>query len=394
MKNQKTKLPGRIERYLAQQELYCKASTVGTYRVALKPFCDFLISEMKSNTITKQEIACLSRKHLQKYLRRLCDKPLAAYSRVNYLLAIRKYLEWEISHETVDEGIIAGFDRYAIPKVPEYLPRPLSAENDRFLAQKLAKSNHRYAPMFRLLRLTGMRISELINLKKDCLLSTSHGACFLKVPLGKMNNERMVPLHQEAIDIIDKIKTDAQLRLISDDVPNDSIISDRLIAIDGSVCAVYNRLRHQFKKITGDIIDQGKPITFHRLRHTYATSLLSAGVGIFSIMKLLGHRRIEMTMRYTRVVPSALRNEYLRAVDLMKSVWDPQQDDSLDITYPIDPADLFDMLKKSIRKLIDLDPNSRRNLVKRIDRLSDDISALSPICHNHRNHQSADSLAG
>lgn len=49
--------------------------------------------------------------------------------------------------------------------------------------------------------------------------------------------------------------------------------------------------------------------TDHRLRHTYAASLLSGGVGLIFLMKLLGHRRIEMTLRYAKVTPSHLRNE-------------------------------------------------------------------------------------
>lgn len=386
MKHRSNELPRRIRRYLAWQELCCKASTVGTYRVALKPFCTFLISEMKSHTITRKKIALLTKRHLQKYLRILCYKPLAAYSRVNYLLAIRKYLEWEVLQRTIDERILYGFDRHAIPKVPEYLPRPLSVENDRIIAEKLAKSEHHYAPMFRLLRLTGMRISELINLPTDCMISIPDGGCFLKIPLGKMNNERMVPLHQEAIDIIDTIKHDAS---------HASVHTDRLIGVDGSIASVYSRLRYRFKKITDDIIDQGKPVTFHRMRHTYATSLLSAGVGILSIMKLLGHRRIEMTMRYTKVVPSHLRDEYLKAIDALKNDWAPPGDEAFaDQTSRLNPTKLIGLLKTSIRKTDSLDFSKQRNLIKRLDRIKADLIATTPIFHASSPHKSAGRLAG
>ncbi|NCQ22368.1 MAG: tyrosine-type recombinase/integrase, partial [Sphingomonadales bacterium] len=67
-----------------------------------------------------------------------------------------------------------------------------------------------------------------------------------------------------------------------------------MIGLKGSVQKVGSLLRHNFKTLAGDLVDQEKPVTFHRLRHTYATTLMSAGVSIVAIMKLLGHRRIAM----------------------------------------------------------------------------------------------------
>lgn len=355
------KLPRRVERYLHSQQMCCKASTIGTYRVALKPFCKFLTSTLGTRKITKNKVSLISRKILQKYLTVLCDKPLAAYSRVNYLLAIKKYLDWEAAQGAISPEILAGFHRHAIPKVPEYLPKPLSIENDRLIMQRFKDVPLYCSPMFQLLRLTGLRIGELISLPKDCVVSLSDDEPFLKVPLGKMNNERMVPLHQEAVDIIDLIRSHTRQTNPS---------SKRLIGIDGRVPQVYAHLRTQFRKLTSDIIDQGKPVTFHRLRHTYATTLLSAGVGIISIMKLLGHKRIEMTLRYAKVVPSHLRKEYLKAIDLLKKSWL-----SGDLEIPtghllyMDPAELIDLLRASILKMGSIKAKPLRNLLRRIDRI-------------------------
>lgn len=355
------KLPRRIERYLLLQQMCCKTSTLGAYRVALKPFCKFLAAALDTKTITKSEVSRLSREILQKYLTVLCDKPLAAYSRVNYLLAIRKYLEWEIEQGIILPDILAGFHRHAIPKVPEYLPKPLSIENDRLIMQRFKSAPIYCSPMFQLLRLTGLRIGELINLPKDCVVSLSDNDIFLKVPLGKMNNERMVPLHQEAVDIISLIRSNTQ---------RTNPRSKRLIGIDGKVSKVDHQLRTQFNKFTADIIDQGKPVTFHRLRHTYATTLLSAGVSILSIMKLLGHKRIEMTLRYAKVVPSHLRKEYLKAVDILKKSWLP-----CDLETPtghslnMDPIELIDLLRASILKTNSIKAKPLRRLLRRIDRI-------------------------
>lgn len=126
-------------------------------------------------------------------------------------------------------------------------------------------------------------------------LITQNNTSFLKVPLGKMNTERLVPLSEETLTIIRKIQNAYPVRPYG-------CSKARLIGLVGPICTVRNNLNLRFKKITTTMIDQNKPITFHRLRHTYATTLLSAGVGIVSIMKLLGHRRITSEMSISKLL--------------------------------------------------------------------------------------------
>ena len=51
-----------------------------------------------------------------------------------------------------------------------------------------------------------------------------------------------------------------------------------------------------------------KNVTFHTLRHTFATRLVLAGVDLATVSKLLGHSSIQMTMRYAHPTPEALKN--------------------------------------------------------------------------------------
>ena len=51
-----------------------------------------------------------------------------------------------------------------------------------------------------------------------------------------------------------------------------------------------------------------KNLTFHDLRHTFATRLVLAGVDLATVSKLLGHSSIQMTMRYAHPTPEALKN--------------------------------------------------------------------------------------
>lgn len=179
----KRSLPKRRRDYLREQGACCKPSSIAGYRLVLRSFANRL----------NKPIASLTKDDLQNYTAQLCNRKLAAYTKVNYLLSVKKYLQWEVERGTLPEDLLSVLDRSKLPTVPEYLPRPLSTENDQRLQKALRESESPYAPPFLLLRHTGMRISELINLPKDCVLANGDEK-YLKVPLGKMNTERLVPL--------------------------------------------------------------------------------------------------------------------------------------------------------------------------------------------------------
>lgn len=357
-------VPARIETYLRHEQFRCKPSTISGYKTCLGDFCYWLEQ-------SKQKVTGLTKSKLKGYFVYLENKNLVPYSKVNYLLSVKKYLLWEVECGTLKEDVLSVLDTRELPKVPEYLPRPLSTENDYLLQDMLNRSSSPYAPIFLLLRHTGLRISELINLPVHCVVTTAKEESYLKVPLGKMNNERLVPLSKASLDLIGKIKSSLPLK------PN-RLSTDRLIGISGKISSVYYILNLNFKNIVGDMTDQGKPITFHRLRHTYATSLLSAGVGIASLMKLLGHRRIDMTLRYAKVTPTLLRNEYLKAIKILESrslvANTASSNQSL---YEMHPAEIITMLIAFINKTQDLNMTRQRNITRRLNRLQLDLANMS-----------------
>lgn len=357
------KLSKRIRSYLYHEEARCRASTIGCYRTNLAHFSDWLHTN-------KLQVRKLTAPVLRDYSSYLYKKDLAPYTRVNYLLSVKKYLQWEIDHGTLKETVISVLNRNLLPKVPEYLPKPLSSENDRLLQERLYGSASPYASLFLLLRQTGLRISELINLTVDCVVKTHKGEAFLKVPLGKMNNERLVPLSAASIKIIEKIKLAPPLK-------KDRRSDERLIGISGPVPKVYYLLSCHFKKIVGNLNDQGKSITFHRLRHTYATSLLSGGVGLLSLMKLLGHRRIEMTLRYAKVTPSHLRNEYLKAMKFIESqsLAVAEANPSISSNSEHHPAEIIAHIIAFLNQTPNASP--KNNILRRLKRIHADIANLS-----------------
>lgn len=93
-----------------------------------------------------------------------------------------------------------------IPRSPRPLPRYLPPDADRRLAQALQTScNRLVADALLLARATGLRIGELVDLELDCVHEVPGAGAWLKVPLGKLDSERMVPLDDDTLALVDRI---------------------------------------------------------------------------------------------------------------------------------------------------------------------------------------------
>ena len=92
------------------------------------------------------------------------------------------------------------------PKLPHPLPRYLPPDQERALLRALEDSPNRLrADALLLLRATGMRIGELVDLELDCVHEVPGQGAWLKVPLGKLLTERMVPIDEETLKLVDQI---------------------------------------------------------------------------------------------------------------------------------------------------------------------------------------------
>jgi len=92
------------------------------------------------------------------------------------------------------------------PRLPRVLPRYLPVNADRRLADALRASPCELAASALLLqRACGLRIGELPGLELDCVHEVPGSGAWLKVPLGKLDTERMVPLDAETLDLADRI---------------------------------------------------------------------------------------------------------------------------------------------------------------------------------------------
>jgi len=203
-----------------------------------------------------------------------------------------------------------------VPRLPRPLPRYLPPDADRRLTAALRDSPHRQAADALLLqRACGLRIGELLDLELDCIHEVPGLGAWLKVPLGKLGTERMIPIDDETLDIVDRL---AAARSPGRPLPHPSTgrPTEFLLTRHGlrlSATGLRNELRRAAASARlGDVVP-------HQLRHTYATALVNAGCSLQALMALLGHQSAAMSLRYGRLFDTTVRADYERALALAKS---------------------------------------------------------------------------
>lgn len=302
-----TRLPEQTTPFLEVIRIRNKTSTYRGYRSHLLAFHCFL----EQNGISLPEI---TRRDIENFLRFLVDAGLLPASRRPIVMIVRSYLIWLHENGALRHDPQKLLVREDFPKIPDQLPRPFPFAIDQEIQKRLAAAEDRFAWGLLLMRKTGLRVGELASLPYHCVHRDLHGNAFLKVPLGKLDSERMVPLDISALEIIARIRKSTEACLLRQD---DAIDPERLIIKPSGSPAKRFDFIIRFNEITHDLPCLPPPTT-HQLRHTYATTLLNAGMSLVAIKSLLGHRCIQMTLKYAAVAPETIRKEYFAALQKME----------------------------------------------------------------------------
>ena len=240
--------------------------------------------------------------HVLAWMSRLRSQapPLATASYINRLIALRCIFN-ELAWAEQLSALAPLIRREDIPRLPQRLPRPLTADQDQLLQQEFLRRNDLGGNAFLLIRHTGMRIGECIDLSFDCLRSPAPHQWAIHVPLGKLKTERLVPVDSLVCELVQRLRFFRSL----DPLPADGW----LLARPRTKEALVRQLRDYLHQVCHSL-GLSTRIVPHQLRHTYATEMLRAGVGFPVLMKLLGHTSPEMTMRYLDVALTDLQREF------------------------------------------------------------------------------------
>jgi integrase len=239
--------------------------------------------------------------HLLGWFRSLCDqRPLLSNkSRADLLRGIRRLLQDLADNgHSIPPGLIRLQD---FPPQPRYLPRPLSSPDDQLLQQEWRRTGDLPAYAFLLIRATGIRIGECIDLAWDCLRPLGPDQWALHVPLGKLHTERLAPVDDEVRQMVARILS---LRTLAS-APSANFLLPRRSGHD----ALYQTLVLALAQAAKRAGCSCRP-TPHQLRHTYASEMVRLGVGLPALMQLLGHTDIRMTLRYVQVTQQDLQREF------------------------------------------------------------------------------------
>jgi integrase len=210
-----------------------------------------------------------------------------------------------------------------LPRLAEPLPRALPPDVDRDLMAAVEQLDDDFArTAIILLRATGMRIGELLDLELDCLVTFGTHGTWLKIPLGKLGTERMVPLDPEPLAVLDTwINQRGRQRCLPH--PRDGRLRDFVFTERGRRPSAH-RIRRGLRdaaELAGLTGTGGQPLHVvpHQLRHTFGTTLVNAGMSLPALMALLGHVTPEMTLRYAQIASPTVRAAYDTAMGKVRT---------------------------------------------------------------------------
>ena len=279
-----------------------RPNTVALYRYAPRHFLTYL------HTLFPQvrKLSQLRRDpHLLGWFRWLCeqDPPLRNKTREIYLLVLRRLFQDLIDNgHSLQPGLIRRED---FPPPDRYLPQPLSPEDDQRLDQELRHTDDLQSNALLLIRATGVRIGEGIDLPLDCLRQVGEELWALHVPLGKLHTERFVPVDDDIRQIVARILTLRALDPTSSSLQSNGFLLPRRFQPHALYRALHRTLADAARRAGCTT-----SVNPHRLRHSYATSMLRLGVSLPALMQLLGHKDIRMTLRYVQVTQQDLQREF------------------------------------------------------------------------------------
>jgi site-specific recombinase XerD len=367
-------LPDEVRRFLRFLAPTRRPGTVDIYRSALRRFHAWLDARKEDGPPGAHQIGAaagrtplaIDRSVCLGWAQQLHAEGLHPATRVGMLVCLRKYLDWLYDQHLVatpgPDLIVVG----DLPKKPEYLPRPLPPEADLKLQARLRGERSHVALGLYVMRRTGLRIGELRRLERDCLREDHAGNTFLKVPLGKLQKERLVPLDPSALATIRALQERPQK-------------SPWLIEGARGHPVSAETFQSMLVRLGADL-ELHEPLVTHRLRHTYATSLINGGMSLPGIMKLLGHRDQRMTLRYTQIADETVGREYFEALARIAERYQlPQATAAVQA-----PPDAVALLEDAIRWITknlcggDLERQARL-LIRRLEAARKEVVSLSAL---------------
>ena len=321
-------LPPRMQavadKWLAARRLTDAPSTVDKLELAVRKFGDWLAGHHPGIV----SYADVTRDHCLAWAQHLADtpaettgKPLGAASRIQRISALSQMFRDTAAWEYPDVPGFAPITSRDAPKLPQRIPRFIP---DHELDLVMPVINQITCPFQRaallVARWSGARRDEIRHLPLDCLDRYPDGTPRLRLPGRKTYKERVVPLHQDAADALQKVidlRKDGPERPFTDPRTGEQV---RYLFMDHgkllSLFYLFDTPIQQACKAAGLVAPGGRggqgrgTVTAHRFRHTVGTQLAERGAKLHTIMKVLGHSSVSMALIYAQISDQEVLRDY------------------------------------------------------------------------------------
>ena len=247
----------------------------------------------------KQDFARISRNDIACFVEHEQDRGLHITSVKHHLTTVYAFLQFLVDNQVLLPDILLKKIRI---RLPEVLPRAIPSEDlQHFLA---VIEDRRDRALLLLLLHTGMRIGELLRVKvADIILPERK----ILLHLGEKNNEGRVVYYSSEAE--KALQAWLQIRNPEQEYLFYGWPRKRLC---------YGRAWMIMRDYLGRAGLEHKGYSLHSLRHTFATNLLNAGLRLEVLQQLLGHRSIDVTLRYARMSNTTRENEYFKAMAIIE----------------------------------------------------------------------------
>ncbi len=284
-------LQNKFITYLSSEKRFSEY-TIKSYTTDLKQFISFLSSEFQ----IIDEINEISFQIIRTWIASLLEKGLSPRSVNRKISTLKTYFKFLIREGELVENPMM---KVVAPKSKKRLPVFIEEDQIASLLNEVQFEEgfvgQRNRLIIELFYVTGIRLSELINIK---ISDVDFNNQSIKV-LGKRNKERIIPLSSTTINSLNNF--------IENNQKNDFLFTN----LDGMKLytkLVYRLVNKYIAKISS--VNKKSP---HILRHTFATHMLNNGADINAIKELLGHANLSATQVYTHNTIEKLKTVYKQA---------------------------------------------------------------------------------
>ena len=277
--------------YLSSEKRFSE-HTIKSYTSDLKQFTSFLSSEFQ----IIDEIHEISFQIIRTWIASLLEKGINPRSVNRKISTLKTYFKFLIREGELIENPMT---KVVAPKSKKRLPVFIEEDQIASLLNEVQFEEgfigQRNKLIIELFYVTGIRLSELINIKISDIDFNNQS---IKV-LGKRNKERIIPLSSNVVDDLNLfIKANRKNKYLFTNLEGDKL---------------YNKLVYRLvNKYIGEISSVNKKSP-HILRHTFATHMLNNGADINAIKELLGHANLSATQVYTHNTIEKLKTVYKQA---------------------------------------------------------------------------------